>query len=345
MSLKAGLIGCGNIGGLHAEALSAIGSMSITAFCDISLDKAKHLVAKYNGEYATTDEERLMQDDGIDAIYVCTRHDSHADLCVRALNAGKHVLVEKPLALSVEECLAVEEAVHRSDRFLMTAFKMRYFELVLKAKALIPAPIMVTMQMMDNRWPGNIWPNDPVAGGGNVLSQGCHSCDIIRFVANSDPVEVYAAGGNYYQETGVVDNLCAVFRFQNGVAGNLVQGDCNTPPLASKFYMQVFAENESITLSDRFCKLVYNTPGRPPQVFTGKETGFVEENRAFVAAIRNGTPPPIDHRDGLYATLMVLQAFASLRSGRPEPLAGLAKTYNSKKGVDPNTTGEAHEIR
>jgi len=76
-----------------------------------------------------------------------------------------------------------------------------------------------------------MWANDPVKGGGNVISQGCHSCDILRFVAGAEPLEVYAAGGNYYQGTGVVDNLCAVFRFDNGAAGSWVQGDAACPSL------------------------------------------------------------------------------------------------------------------
>jgi myo-inositol 2-dehydrogenase/D-chiro-inositol 1-dehydrogenase len=184
---------------------------------------------------------------------------------------------------------------------------------------------MVAMQMMDNRWLNDFWASDPIKGGGNVLSQGCHSCDILRFVAGSDPVEVYAAGANYYTPTGVVDNLCATFRFENGVAGNWVQGDAKCPPLTSKFFLQLFAENKAVTLNDRLTTLTYSEADQAPQIFKGTETGFVEENRAFVDCLLNNTPPPIDHVDGLMATLMVLQAFASLKSGRPEPIASIIR--------------------
>jgi predicted dehydrogenase len=179
--------------------------------------------------------------------------------------------------------------------------------------------------MMDNRWPDDFWASDPITGGGNVLSQGCHSCDILRFVAGRDPVEVYAAGNNYYTPTGVIDNLCAAFRFEGGAAGNWVQGDANCPPLTSKFYLQLFAENKSVTLSDRLCTLTYQEAGREPQVFKGTETGFVEENRAFIDSLIEDTQPPIDHIDGLMATLMVLQAFNSLKSGQPEPIASVLR--------------------
>ncbi len=323
--LRGGLIGCGNIGKVFADAVSELDGMDLVAFCNRTKEKADKFCEIYHGEYSTSDAQDIIGDPSIDAVYIATWHDSHADLCIRAAQAGKHILVEKPLALTVEECLAVGKAVEESGVKLMVAFKMRYYDMILKAKELIPEPLMVAMQMMDNRWPDDLWANDPIDGGGNVLSQGCHSCDILRFVASSDPIEVYAAGDNYYTTTGVVDNLCATFRFENGVAGSWVQGDANCPPLTSKFYLQMFAENKSVTLGDRLCTLTYNEAGKDPQVFKGTETGFVEENRAFVDCLIHDTRPPIDHIDGLMATLMVLQAFNSLKSGRPEPIAAVVR--------------------
>jgi len=324
-NLRGGLIGCGNIGKVFADAISELDGMDLVAFCSRTKAKADKYCETYRGEYSTTDVQVLFDDPTIDAVYITTWHDSHADLCIRAAHAGKHILVEKPLALTVEECQAIGRTVEESGVTLMVAFKMRYYDMILKARELIPNPVMVTMQMMDNRWPDDLWASHPVTGGGNVLSQGCHSCDILRFVANSDPIEVYAAGDNYYTSTGVVDNLCATFRFENGVAGSWVQGDANCPPLTSKFYMQMFAENKSLTLGDRLCTLTYSEAGEEPQVFTGTETGFVEENRAFIDCLINDTLPPIDHVDGLMATLMVLQAFNSLESGKPEPVASLIR--------------------
>ncbi|MEA3336156.1 MAG: Gfo/Idh/MocA family oxidoreductase [Chloroflexota bacterium] len=323
--LRGGLIGCGSIGKVFAEAVGEIEGMDMVAFCSRTKAKAERYNESYHGEYSTTNVQDIFDDPSIDAVYISTWHDSHADLCIRAAKAGKHILVEKPLALTVEECQAVGRAVEESGIRLMVAFKMRYYDMILKARELIPNPVMVTMQMMDNRWPDDFWASDPITGGGNVLSQGCHSCDILRFVAGRDPIEVYAAGDNYYTSTGVVDNLCATFRFEGGIAGNWVQGDANCPPLTSKFYLQLFAENKSVTLSDRLCTLTYNEAGQETQVFKGTESGFVEENRAFIDCLINGTRPPIDHIDGLMATLMVLQAFNSLKSGRPEPIASVLR--------------------
>ncbi|GBF72492.1 hypothetical protein PA598K_00747 [Paenibacillus sp. 598K] len=317
---KIGIIGCGNLGRTHATCIAELEGMASSAYCDVYEPNALQLLETFGGDYATSDPEQLFADPELDAIYVTTQHDTHAEYCIRALDAGKHVLVEKPLAMTLEQCLAIGEAVNRSGRMLFTAFKMRYYELLWKAKELIPQPVTITMQMMDDRWGNGIWPNDPVKGGGNVISQGCHSADIMRFVAGGDPVEVYAAGGNYYQPSGVIDNLVAVFRFDNGAAGSLVQGDCNCPPLASKFFMQLFAEGKSVTLSDRLTTLTYSEAGKEPQIFTGTESGFMEENKAFLRCLQENGKATIDHVDGLYATLMVLQAIASLGSGKPEPI-------------------------
>lgn len=320
---RAALIGCGHLGHIHAEQVQSLDGFEMAAFCDIQLERARRFCAEFGGDYATDDADRIFADTAIDVVYICTLHDTHADYCIRAARAGKHILVEKPLALTVEQCLAIGEAVTAGGVKLMTAFKMRYYELLRKAKELIPQPLVVTMQMMDNRWGDDVWANDPVKGGGNVLSQGVHSTDILRFVAGSDPVEVYAVGANYYQKSGVIDNMAAVYRFANGVTGNLVQGDCKNPALVSKFYLQIFAEDRAVTLSDRLCTLTYQAAGQDPVVYRGSESGFLAENEAFLDALRHDRPAPIDHRDGLMATLMILQAFHAIETGKPQPVAAL----------------------
>lgn len=320
---RAAIVGCGGLGRVHAQCVSQLDGLDVVAYCDVVRALADDLVTEFSGEYATDDVEKVFADESIDAVYVVTQHDTHADLCVRALESGKHVMVEKPLALTVEDCLRVGEAVEHTGQKLMIGFKMRYFDMLVRAKELIPEPIVVTMQMMDNRWADDRWANDPVKGGGNVLSQGCHSCDLLRFAAGRDPLEVYASGGSYYQATGVVDNIAAVFRMADGVAGSWIQGDANCPPVPSKFFLQMFDENRSVTLSDRMTTLTYAETGREPEVLRGTETGFLEENREFLRCLREDVRPAIDHVDGLYATLMVLQAFKSLDTGQPEPIQSL----------------------
>ena len=323
MALRAALIGCGGLGKVHTQMVQQVGGMKMAAFCDVDGARAEQFRQEFQGDYATSDPEKIFSDPGINVVYICTHHDTHAEYCIRAARAGKHIMVEKPLALTTEACVEIGQVVEATGVNLMTAFKMRYYALIQKVKELIPNPLVVTMQMMDNRWPDEMWANDPIKGGGNVLSQGVHSCDIMRYVAGSDPISVYAVGSNFYQKSGVIDNMAAVYRFANGTIGNLVQGDAHCPSHVSKFYLQVFAENKSATLSSRLTTLTYQEKGKDPVIYQDSETGFLEENRDFIGALQAGHPMPIDHRDGLLATLMILQGFKSIETEQPQPILSL----------------------
>jgi len=319
-TIKAAIIGCGGIGRTHADCIRQIEGIEAVAYCDIYEEAARKLYNEFGGKYYTTDADRIFADDGIDAVYICTHHDTHAPFAIKAARAGKHILVEKPLALTIEECEKVGEAVEKSGVKMMTAFKMRYYAMVQKAKELIPKPVLIVGQMTDNFWKEEHWANDPVEGGGNVLSQGCHMVDIICYMAGGRPVRVFAEGDCYYHPARkVIDNVVATISFDNGCVASWIQGDANLPTYASKFFMETFVKDKHCTLTDRFTRLMYAEGGKA-QEFKGVETGFLEENRGFVECIRNNTKPPIDHIDGLRATLIVLKAFEAIKTRRPQEI-------------------------
>lgn len=333
---KAAIIGCGDIAKEHAKAIRQLDQISMVAFCDIVEKRAEKFCKQFNGEYSTTDAERIFSDDSIDVVYICTRHDTHQEYCIRAAEGGKDILVEKPLALTPEACAEIGCAVENSNVVLMTAFKMRFYNLIQKVKELIPEPRMISMQMMDNAWPSDHWANDPEMGSGNVLSQGVHSCDIMRYIADCDPLTVSAEGANYHQKTGIIDNMAAVYQFENGVTGNLLQGDLHRASQTSKFFLQVYGEGCSAVLSDRFCRLTYQEEENEPETFTDHELEwskenrtdvdaleadpFIEENRAFVQALEVNSSPPVDHHDGILATMMITQGFKSIETSSQQPV-------------------------
>jgi predicted dehydrogenase len=107
----------------------------------------------------------------------------------------------------------------------MTGFKMRYYPSVARAKEFIPSPLITMGQMMDARWPDDFWANDPLRGGGNVLSQGCHTMDLVCHLNGTKPVRIFAEGGNYtHRGRAIVDNIVATIRFDNGAVASVVQG-------------------------------------------------------------------------------------------------------------------------
>lgn len=309
------------MGEIHAQCLSRIDTAEVRAFCDADLQRAQSLCAKYGGTYATDDPERVLRDDAVDAVYICTYHDSHSTLAIHAAECRKHVMVEKPLALTLEECYAVGNAVEKHGITLMTGFKMRYYPSVARVREFIPSPLVTIAQMMDGRWPDDFWANDPVRGGGNVLSQGCHTMDLVCYLTGSRPVRIHAEGGNFtHPEKEIVDNIVATIRFDNGSVAGIAQGDSGQTPYVSKFSFQVTDGRKTAHLRNRL-KTVTMFDGEQTTEHTDpEEYGFLEENIDFVRSLHAGTAPPITHVDGLRATLLVLKAFESLKTGQPQTL-------------------------
>jgi predicted dehydrogenase len=317
--ISVGIIGCGAMGETHARCLSTIEHASIRAFCDADEQRALALRAKFDGGYATTDPEKVLCDDTVDAVYICTHHDTHSTLCIRAAECHKHVMVEKPLALTVKECHAVGNAVEKHGVTLMTGFKMRYYPAVARVREFIPSPLVTTGQMMDGRWPDDFWANDPIKGGGNVLSQGCHTMDLVYYLNGSEPERIFAEGGNFtHPGKAIVDNIVATIRFKNGSVASVVQGDSGQTPFVSKFSFQVTDGRKTAHLRNRLKSVTFFDGEKTDEITDPEEYGFPEENRDFIRALLTKSPPPITHLDGLRATLLILKAFESVKTGQPQ---------------------------
>ena len=317
--LQVAIIGCGSMGETHARCLAQIDGVSVRAFCDNDEGRARTLSARYGGVYATADIDRVFRDDAVQAVYICTYHDTHAPLAVRAARAGKHVMMEKPLALTLEECAQVANEVAKAGITLMTGFKMRYYPAVARAREFLPQPVVTIGQMMDARWPEEFWANDPRKGGGNVLSQGCHTMDLICYLNRSEPVRIYAEGGNFtHRGLDIVDNLVATIRFENGAVASVAQGDSGHTPYVSKFSFQMTDGRRSVHLRDRLKTVTLFDGEKTEDIADPDEYGFMEENRDFIRSLLTGTPPPSTHIDGLRATALILRAFESLRTGLPQ---------------------------
>ena len=316
------IVGCGSIAAEHVRCLAQIEGATVRAYCDVIKERSKDFLHQFGGKYATDDVARILRDDAIDALYICTRTDTHAALAVRGAEAGKCIMMEKPLALTEDECRAVGEAVEKSGIVFMTAFKLRYYPAVKRAKEHVPRPLLSIAQMMDSRWADDFWGNDPKEGGGNVLSQGCHSTDLLYYLHESEPVRVFAEGGNFlHPALDIVDTLVATIQFANGSIASLAQGDSGRTPLVSKFSFQLLDGIRTAHLHDRLKRVVLDDGVQTTAHEDPQEVGMLEESRDFIDAVRRRVPPPITYRDGTRATVVLLRAIESLRSGLPQSIA------------------------
>ncbi len=315
------LIGCGSIGEAHAECLSQIEDAKVVAYCDINEMRAKYLQEKFNGLYCTTDVKKIFHDDTIQAVYICTTTDTHHDIAVQAAKAGKHIMIEKPLALTMKECYDVGHAVEKHRVKLMTAFKLRFYPSTAKAKQFISNPIVTIAQFTDQQWPHDFWGNDPVKGGGNVLSQGCHAVDLIYYLNQSEPKRIYAEGGNYTHRTlKIIDNIVATIWFENGAVASVVVGDSGETPVVSKFSFQILDGVRTAHLHDRLLSLTMFDGETVTEHHDAEEFGLIEEDKAFVHALQNNLDPPTTYFDGLRATAIITKAFDSIRKGKPQDI-------------------------
>jgi predicted dehydrogenase len=342
--LRLGVIGCGGMARLHLRNAVRLPGLRLRAYADARPAAAERFLHEYGGDYASDDPHELLRDDSLDAVLIATHHDSHAPLAMAAAAAGKHALVEKPLAMTVEDCLRIEEAVERAGTLLMGGFQRRYAPLVRDARRRVERPVMLVGQLMDNRWSDGHWAQDPVTGGGNVVSQGCHAFDLLSYLARSEPAQVFAAGGTLTHDpaaTQVVDNLVGTITFQSGAVAAVIQGDAGLTEYVSKFFFEVFDGRQAIQLYDRLHRMTLSGPDhRParelrladvaaagdfPDVAPDDDPeGLAQELADFVRCAASGAIPETgaSARDGTRATAIALALIESVRTGAPQTIQG-----------------------
>jgi predicted dehydrogenase len=306
------IIGCGDMGRLHAKSLQQLPVANLFACCDILERNAQSFREQFRIRYATSNPDLIFEDSNIDVVYIASTTESHLALFRQAAKSGKHVLIEKPLALSAEHAFEMYQISKKSPLIMMTAFKFRFYAMIQKTHQLMPDPFMVSVHILDDPWSPEFWANQPEKGGGNVISQGIHGADLLRFLIGSEPELMFGIAKNYHQPTGVIDNLAATFRFKNGAAGNLMVGDCGTAPFVSKFMVQLSGKQGTITLVDRLTHLHFK-PMHEKQIanFHGEEDGIFEENKIFIDAILGSEHDYPKIWDGYVAQAMIDAAIRS----------------------------------
>lgn len=245
---------------------------------------------------ATSDTQGLLNDPTIDAVAIATRHDSHAALTQQALEAGKHVFVEKPLALTRDEIDAVEAAHRDSGKLLMVGFNRRFAPHVVKAKALlekVSEPKSFVMVMNAGAIPASHWTQDHAVGGGRIVGEACHHIDLMRFLAGAPIVSVQARRmGRNTATTLVEDKAVIVLGFADGSFGTvhyLANGNGAFP----KERVEIFAAGRTLQL-DNFIRLrPFGWPGAKSDRLWRQDKGQADCTRAFVSAVSECGPAPI----------------------------------------------------
>lgn len=248
---------------------------------------------------ATTDVDAMLANPAINTVVIATRHDSHAALVTKALQAGRHVFVEKPLAIRLDEVDALRqawEAAHRAAGAgggpqLMVGFNRRFSPQVQKMKALLGAvsePKSFIMTMNAGAIPANHWTQDPEIGGGRIIGEACHFIDLMRFLAGSPIVSVQTrCMGGLPATTIAEDKASITLGFEDGSFGTilyLANGAASFP----KERVEVFAAGRVLQL-DNFRKLHgYGWPGFSKMNLWKQDKGQSACAAAFLQAVQTG---------------------------------------------------------
>jgi len=267
--------------------------------------KARAAAKRFEAEHATTDYQAVLNDADVDLVFITTRHDTHGDMVISALRAGKHVFVEKPLCLREEELSAIEQFYQETANppVLMTGFNRRFSPAFVRVRELLTtrsAPFMLEYRMNAGYLPPEHWVHGPQGGGRNI-GESCHIYDLFVSLAGPDLKEVKAMSikppSAQWQRN---DNFTASVSFADGSVCTLLYtalGDTSY----SKEQMHVYSDNSVLVLNNYISLEVH---GRSEQGWSAKnvEKGHFEELQALARTLVNGEPWPISLQEQLAAT-------------------------------------------
>ena len=321
------LIGCGNVGRSHSQWAVAAQDIDVRAFCDINEEAASRYYEQYEGGYYTTDPARILADPDVEIVTIGTTHATHAELAIAALEAGKHVYLEKPMAMTTVDCLRIYEAMQAADRKLMMNFSIRFSGATRAIRSRLQPPKVSHAQCLLSPADLTRWQWDPVVGGGPLFDVGVHLADLLCWMHDSAPVEVSATGGQVTHpgelaSPDIVDTVAATIRFANGTVATYLMSDAGFSEALSKWFFVFNDGEQSAVLDKHFRRARITTPDPVSGELTTESLSppFIERMPLLVDAIRNDTEPYTPARSGILATLVVEKIIESVHSGRPQEI-------------------------
>jgi predicted dehydrogenase/threonine dehydrogenase-like Zn-dependent dehydrogenase len=315
-----GLIGAGNFASgtlLPALRIELRGRRSqLRGIASASGISARTVGRRFGFAFCTADANQIFADEQTRGVIIATRHNEHASLVIAALEAGKAVFVEKPLALTRDELAHVVIAQRAARQPVLVGFNRRFSPLAEAVRVHFAdraEPLMVLVRVNAGFLPREHWTQDYVEGGGRILGEGCHFVDLMQFLVGAWPTEVAARclpdAGRY---SG--DNICATLRFADGSLGTLLYV-ANGDPALPKERIEVLGAGRSAVLDDFREALLY-AGGRSQRIrIRGQDKGHRAEVAAFVDMLHGGGPPPGIFDEAVVATLGAIAIRESAAGG------------------------------
>ncbi len=329
MKWNAALVGCGAIAPIHGEALKQCDQANLVTVMDLDQDKAVHMAAQYGVTYET-DYQRLLKRDDVQVIHICTPHYTHAALSLEALRAGKHVVLEKPVALNVAEAQELQQTADQLGLQIGVVYQNRYNPSSLMMKQYVDEQKLGAFQGLraimswkrdasyyaTAAWRGK-WDTE---GGGLLINQAIHTIDLMQWLGGA-PIAVTGVCSNLSLQ-GVIeveDTAQAVLTFAGGQKG--IFFGTNAHMTSSPIQFEVYFEqgivkflNNAVYVEQAGVDTLVCEPPPPPE--QGKSNWGVSHAywvNDFYDHLSSGKPFPIDATEGAKSLKIVLEIYKQFR--------------------------------
>jgi predicted dehydrogenase/threonine dehydrogenase-like Zn-dependent dehydrogenase len=324
--LTIGFIGAGNFAQSSLlPVLRTIHGVTLKTVCNSSGVTGKTVQQQFGFLSVTTDPNEIMSDDKIGTVFIATRHNLHASLVMSALDRGKNVFVEKPLALTQSELISIvrhyNKAHEKDDApVLMVGFNRRFAPLSIECKKFFEdtgEPIVLNYRVNAGYIPKNHWTQDPVEGGGRIIGEVCHFLDFIQFVTSSTVERVYAdsiASTN----SAIVnnDNVNVTLRLKNGSLG-IITYLANGDPTLPKERIEITSGKRTAVI-DNFQYAYFYENGKERKSGSGKiNKGIVNEVTEFMRTVSTDRHCLITFDELVNSSLATFNILTSLSTGEP----------------------------
>ena len=324
-SIGIGVIGAGNFAqSMLLPNLKKQPGFDLISVVNLSPLDSRDAAERFGFFKSTTDPQEIFQDTSIQAVIIATRHDSHAELAVKALKAGKAIHLEKPLAMSGSELEEIEETYFSISKnneinnspFLMVGFNRRFAPMVQRANLFFSnrvEPLTMNYRINAGFIPKDHWTQDHEVGGGRIVGEVCHFIDLLQYFAGSKIKRVFAEQmpdhGKYSQ-----DNIAVTVSLQDGSIGNILY-TANGDRGLSKEYLEVFSGGK-IAILDDYTSLSLIQSGKKKIVKEGaRDKGHHNEVLAWLSALQKGDPEPVPFDQSVAATKATFAILESIQTG------------------------------
>ena len=314
--------------GLYASAvmlpsLKADNAINLVGIATASGATAQQAASRFGFAYASTDNEKILEDKEINTIGILTRHHLHAQQTLGGLRAGKHVFVEKPLTIKEEDLDEIKKEINKPGApILMVGFNRRFAPLAIKMKAFLDLrkePVVASYRVNAGYLPLTHWHHDIEQGGGRILSEGCHFIDYLTWLIGEVPSSVTAEGmsdqGKYYE-----DNIVITLSYPDGSVGT-VSYMANGDKSFSKERVEAFSGGRIAVLDNyRSLELIKDGRRKVHKSRLKMDKGHKAEWQVLAEAIKAGGPPPIPYDEIIGVHRATFAAVRALRTGKKQSI-------------------------